>query len=99
MWGGLRAVPRLTRVAAVRSASGLARTVPQPHGASAERAHPLTAGSIDTPQAFLKAISKTRRNLAESSSCVSAVGDDWAGMFALSSEKLKQAGVSPQERK
>lgn len=57
------------------------------------------AGSVDTPKAFLEAISKTRRNLAENSTCVSALGEDWDAMFRLTSEKLKGEGVSPQHRK
>ena len=59
----------------------------------------LNAGSINTPKAFLEAISKTRHNLAESSTCVNAVGEDWDAMFRLTSEKLKGEGVSVQERK
>ncbi|WFD42318.1 hypothetical protein MPSI1_000960 [Malassezia psittaci] len=49
--------------------------------------------------AFLKAISKTRRNLAENSACVNAIGEDWDAMFRLTSYKLKGEGVPVKERK
>lgn len=55
--------------------------------------------NIATPKAFLEAISKPRRDLANNSTCVSAVGEDWDAMFALNSEKLKGAGVPVKDRK
>lgn len=73
--------------ASVRFASTAARPVPPPRG------------NINTPKDFLVAISKTRRNLAENSACVSAVGEDWNRMFNLSSAHLKEAGVSVRDRK
>jgi len=96
-----RAALRAPQWCARRLASNVAsRPVPPPRGAcTPARARADNAGSVDTPKAFLEAISKTRRNLAENSSCVSAVGEDWGAMFRLSSEALKGAGVSPQDRK
>ncbi|WFC98236.1 Vacuolar fusion protein mon1 [Malassezia yamatoensis] len=66
---------------------------------AAYRPVPPPRGSTDSPMAFLKAISKTRRNLAENSSCVNAVGNDWDAMFRLNSYKLKGEGVPVKERK
>ncbi|KOS13908.1 hypothetical protein Malapachy_3844 [Malassezia pachydermatis] len=63
------------------------------------RTVPPPRGSIDTPKAFLKAISRTRRDLVSNSTCVSAVGEDWNEMFSLTTEKLKGAGVPVKERK
>lgn len=37
--------------------------------------------------------------MANNSTCVSAVGEDWDAMFALNSEKLKGAGVPVKDRK
>lgn len=56
-------------------------------------------GKIDSPKAFLQAISKPRRDLASNSTCVSAVGEDWDQMFRLTSEKLKGEGVAVKDRK
>ncbi|WFD36341.1 hypothetical protein MCUN1_003220 [Malassezia cuniculi] len=77
-----------TRVAAgVRYYSSAVRPVPPPRG------------GISTPKDFLTAISKTRRNLADNSACVSAVGEDWNAMFGLTTSALKEAGVSVRDRK
>lgn len=78
---------RTRAAAAVRFASTSARPVPAPRG------------GISTPKDFLQAISKTRRNLADNSACVSAVGEDWNAMFGLTSTALKNAGVSVSDRK
>lgn len=59
----------------------------------------LRAESVSTPQDFLKAISRPRRDLASNSACVQAVGEDWNSMFTLTSEKLKGAGVEAKDRK
>lgn len=95
-------LPRLGGVApralqpVLRFASTVAlRPVPAPRG----RCWITYTDSINTPKAFLEAISKTRRNLAENSTCVNAVGEDWDAMFRLTSEKLKGEGVSVQDRK
>ncbi|WFD21778.1 hypothetical protein MEQU1_000434 [Malassezia equina] len=60
---------------------------------------PRVPGKIDSPKAFLQAISKPRRDLASNSTCVSAVGEDWDAMFRLTSEKLKGEGVAVKDRK
>lgn len=95
-------LPRLLGVTAPRvvqptlrfASTAVLRPIPAPRGKSASY-----ADSINTPKAFLEAISKTRRNLAENSTCVNAVGEDWDAMFRLTSEKLKGEGVSVQDRK
>ncbi|WFC93940.1 hypothetical protein MBRA1_000566 [Malassezia brasiliensis] len=86
---------RLLGASAPRALPGTLRLA----STAALRPVPAPRGSINTPKAFLEAISKTRRNLAESSTCVNAVGEDWDAMFRLTSEKLKGEGVSVQERK
>ena len=61
---------------------------------------PLTKlDKVDSPKAFLEAISKPRRDLVNNSTCVSALGEDWDAMFSMNSEKLKGAGVPVKERK
>ncbi|PKI85703.1 hypothetical protein MVES1_000420 [Malassezia vespertilionis] len=81
-----------------------ARVAPHTHTVrnasnSAFRPVPKSLPNITTPKQFLEAISKQRRNLAENSACVAAVGENWEDMFRLTSEKLKGAGISPQDRK
>ncbi|SHO76056.1 Similar to S.cerevisiae protein FYV4 (Protein of unknown function) [Malassezia sympodialis ATCC 42132] len=66
---------------------------------AATRAVPSPRGKIDSPKAFLQAISKPRRDLASNSTCVSAVGEDWDMMFRLTSEKLKGEGMAVKDRK
>ncbi|WFD37476.1 uncharacterized protein MJAP1_000420 [Malassezia japonica] len=88
----------LLKALGVRASLGAAAPV-RFASTAAFRPVPAPRGSVDTPKAFLEAISKTRRNLAENSTCVSALGEDWEAMFRLTSEKLKGEGVSPQHRK
>lgn len=98
MFSALRAA-RTGFTPIVRHASSYAqRRVPAPQGTHLAFCLHLL-GDISTPKAFLEAISRPRRDLANNSTCVSALGEDWNEMFALTSEKLKGAGVAVKERK
>ncbi|KAN0059770.1 hypothetical protein ACQY0O_008344 [Thecaphora frezii] len=55
--------------------------------------------NLSTPAQFLASISRPRRDLASNSSAVSALGDDWSGIFSVDTQHLKEAGLGPKDRK
>ncbi|KDN51422.1 hypothetical protein K437DRAFT_254834 [Tilletiaria anomala UBC 951] len=61
---------------------------------------PQPRDGIDTPSAFLAAISRApRRDLASDSNIATALGEDWSEMFKLRGDDLKKKGVSVAERR